>query len=194
VGFNQATTAIEKNKYLEEMRNLLPKIHEKTLPVSYYAYYSKWYNLAIRELACAFDWKGDYLLLGKRVRPQISKREAREAVELLLQLGLLKKKVDNTYAQSDRHLTSSPEMVAATIRKLSQQYGELGIQAIQMFAPEERDISVLQMGVSQENVQLIKQEIMGFKDRLKRIIANQEKMDRVYALNIQLFPLSGEVE
>ncbi|MFH0921080.1 MAG: TIGR02147 family protein [Fibrobacterota bacterium] len=193
VGFNQAETAVEKNRHLEEMRNLLPKIHEKTLPVSYYAYYSKWHNIAIRELACAFDWKGNYTLLGKQVRPQIGKREAREAVELLLQLGLLVKNADNTFSQSDHHLTSGSEVVSTTVRNVNQQFSQLGSQAIEAFPPTERDISGITMGVTHENYQLIKQEITAFKDRVKRIVANQEHMDRVYRLNLQLFPLSGDV-
>ncbi len=192
VHFNQAKTAKEKAKHLEEMRNLLPKLSEKLVPVNFYSYYSKWYNLAIRELASTFDWKEDYSKLAEMVLPAIKKTEAREAVKLLLDLGFLIKNSDGTYKQNDPHISSGPEVVSVAIRNVNHQLSQLGMDAIHEYPPTIRDISSLTLGISKENYQLIKQEILAFRDRVKRILTTQENVNGVYNLNIQLFPLSKE--
>lgn len=52
-----------------------------------YEIYSKWYYNAIRELVVIFDFRNDYELLGKMLRPAIAARKAREAVKLLERAG-----------------------------------------------------------------------------------------------------------
>ena len=193
IHFNQAKDARMKNKHLEEMRNLLPKLHEHTVHINFYALYSKWYNLAIREAACAFDWKDDYGKLADFIQPNIRKAEAKEAVKLLLDLGFLVKMADGSYQQKDIHITTSPEVVSTSIRNLNHQFANLGTEAIHFFPPTIRDISSMTLGISKENYQLIKQEILSFRDRVKRIVDGQDHMNAVYNLNVQLFPLSKEI-
>lgn len=192
VHFNQAKTAQDKNRHLEEMRHLLPRLSEKLVPINFYAYYSKWYNIAIRELAVSFDWKGDYTKLANMLEPRIKPSEAKQAINLLLELGFLIKERDGHYRQSDPHITPGREVVSATIRNVNHQFAGLGMDAIHNLPPTVRDISSLTMGLTKENYQIIKQEIIAFKDRLKQIVHNQKSVDVVYNLNIQLFPVSRE--
>ena len=192
--FNQAKTAPEKNKQLEIMRQLLPRLDEKTVPANFYAYYAHWYNIAIRELACAFNWHEDYGLLASRLKPAITKTQARESVKLLLELGFLVKDKEGIYNQTDLRISAGPEVMSHSIRNVNQQFSEIGTAAIEAIAPDRRDISSLVIGVSRENYPLLKSEIQAFKDRVKRIIADQKVMDTVYNLNVQLFPISEEVK
>ena len=56
-----------------------------------YDYFTNWYNIAIRELIVYVDTPIDYSMLGRLVSPQITASQARKSVELLLNLGFLKK-------------------------------------------------------------------------------------------------------
>jgi uncharacterized protein (TIGR02147 family) len=64
------------------------------------------------------------------------------------------------------------------------------MDSIQKTSPDQRDISSLTLGVSKKTYAHCKNEIKEFKDRIKRIVEQDKKSDRVYNLNIQLFPLS----
>ncbi len=194
VHFNQSKSAIEKTRYLEEIRNLLPRITEKKVPMSLYAYYSKWYHIALRELACAFNWKENYTLLASKVCPPISTKEAKESIRLLLDLGMLLRDKDGTYRQSSPLITTGSEVVSVAVRNVNHQLAQLGVEAINQFSPTVRDISSFTVGLSEDSYQQIKQEIIGFRERIKRIVTGQKIVKKVYNVNIQLFPLSEEIE
>ncbi|MBL8028835.1 MAG: TIGR02147 family protein [Fibrobacteres bacterium] len=190
VNFNQADTDIAKQKYLNEMRNQLPQIEEKVLPIEMSGYYSNWHNVAIRELACVLDWKEDYELLAASVAPAIKVREAKAAVKLLLHLNLLKRDSNGRYTQTFPHQTTQQEVISVAVRALNTQLAELGKNSIQDTPPSERDVSSLTMGLTERSFKLVKQEILLFKDRIKRIVSEESESDRVYNVNIQLFPMS----
>ena len=68
-----------------QMRGLKRKVKQASISADFYDYYfSKWYNIIIRELACCIDWNDDYELLAKSIVPPIKKNEARESVEFLI--------------------------------------------------------------------------------------------------------------
>ncbi|HEX2959654.1 MAG TPA: TIGR02147 family protein, partial [Chitinispirillaceae bacterium] len=81
VNFNQSKNSTEKQQLLLQMRGMKRKVKQALISTDYYEYYSKWYNIIIRELACIIDWHDDYDLLSKSIVPSIKKNEARESVE-----------------------------------------------------------------------------------------------------------------
>ena len=70
----------------------------------------------------------------------------------------------------------------------------LGQEAIQRFHASERDVSSLAIGVSRNSYRLIKQEIQEFKSRVVQIVDDNLESNRVYNLNVQMFPLSKELD
>ena len=190
VQFNQSEKPQEKQAYLEEMRGLKRQVKEKIIPIDLYAYFSNWRYPVLRELACLLDWKDDYHLLARSVRPAITFNEARDGIQLLLHLGFLEKTAEGRYVQKDPAITTGSEVISPAIREMNRQFAEIGMQAIQAFAPSRRDISSLTMGLSEKSYQMIKQEIQEFKNRVIRIASDDAASDKVYDLNVQLFPMS----
>ncbi|MFP4014600.1 MAG: TIGR02147 family protein [Chitinispirillaceae bacterium] len=189
VHYNQSKTPQESELFLSQLRQLRQKVKAEVVPVDQHGYYSKWYYPAIRELACLIDWKDDYEKLASSLSPPITKREARESVELLLRLGLLVKE-DGRYVQSSPAITTGPDAASACIRNVNRQFCELGIRALEEFEKPERFISSMTVGASKEAYRQIIQEIREFKDRVRRIVDDDKNSDTVYNFNIQLFPLS----
>jgi uncharacterized protein (TIGR02147 family) len=191
VFFTQAKNAQRKQEHLERMRGLLPRISEKVLPADFYSYYSRWYHIAVRELACMIDWKDDYKVLAASLRPSIKVREARQAIKLLLDLGMIRKGDNGRYEQTARHLTSGPEVVSLSVRQVNEQLSSLGAEAIGRFPASARDVSSLTVGLAPESYGLVKVAIQEFKDKVKRLISLQGTPGAVYNLNVQFFPLSA---
>jgi uncharacterized protein (TIGR02147 family) len=190
VHFNQAGEPDEKQHYLEKMCQLTRKVKQNVIPSDQYEYYSKWYNPVIRELACIMDWKEDFTVLAQSVVPAIKKTEAKKSIELLLKLGFLVKSETGRYRQSHPAITTGCEVNTISVRTLNKSMSVLGTEAIERFAPAERDISSLTIGISGKSFQLIKQEIQEFKKRVIRMVDDDITSDRVYTINVQLFPLS----
>lgn len=188
--FNQSKDPQVKQQLLEQMRGLTRKVKQEVIPIDLYAYYSKWYHPVIRELACILDWKDDFSLLARSVSPPIKKTEALKSVTLLLELGFLIRTDDGKYKQSHPAITTGREVTSVGVRSLNRHLSIMGTEAVDRFPPTERDITSLTIGVSPKSYSLIKEEIQEFKNRVIRIVDDDKESNRVYNLNVHLFPLS----
>lgn len=194
VSFNQCRSAREKERILEQMRGLRRSVVRELIPMDHYEYFSQWYHPVIREAVCILDWHGDYGLLARMINPPVKKSQARESVELLLRLGMVRTNADGRYDQATPAITTGPEVVSLAVRSLNRQMASFGTEAIDRFSPAQRDISSMTLGVSQSSYQLIKEEIQQFKRRVARIVADDKDARQVYDLNVQLFPMSKAVD
>jgi uncharacterized protein (TIGR02147 family) len=189
VNFNQSKNSTEKQQFLMQMRGLKRKVTQALVSTDYYEYYSKWHTIIIRELACLIDWNDDYELLAKAIVPPIKKSEARESVEFLISAGFLKKE-GGRYVQIAPAITSGPEVCSLGIRLYNRFMAERAQKAIEEFPSSERDIQSLTIGISKESYRLIKLEMQEFLGRVVRIVDDDKSADRVYNVNVHLFPMS----
>ena len=189
VNFNQSKNSTEKRQLLEQMRGLKRKVKQALVSTDYYEYYSKWYNVVIRELACLIDWHGDYEVLAKSIVPPIKKSEARDSLEFLVNSGFLKKD-GGRYIQTEPAITSGSEVCSLGIRGYNRFMAERAQKALEEYPTTERDIQSLTIGISRESYRLIKQEMQEFLSRVVRIVDDDKAADRVYNVNVHLFPMS----
>ena len=192
VGFNQAADPTAKREHLETMRGLRRKVPVALVPLDRYEYYSRWYLPVLRELAIQRDWGEDWASLARAVRPRIRKTEAREGIELLERLGFIARE-GARWKQTEPAISSGGEVDSMAVRAGNREYARLGCEAIEAIAPPLRDISTLILGIPAAAFPQFKQELREFKDRLVRIAQDCEKDgDRVFAMNLQFFPLSQD--
>jgi uncharacterized protein (TIGR02147 family) len=190
VHFNQSRNSTEKQQFLEQMRGFKRKVRQALVSTDRYEYYSKWHHVVIRELACCIDWNNDYEILAKAVIPPIKKAEARESVEFLTGAGFLEKRSDGRYAQREPAITSGSEVCSLGIRAYNRFMAGRAQAAIEEFPTTERDIQSLTIGISSQGYRLIKQEMQEFISRIVRIADDDKNGDRVFNVNVHLFPVS----
>ena len=190
VHLNQARDPGEREIYTEELKKFRDKVVKEVIPAEHYEYYSRWYNPVVRELACLIDWKDDYQHLASLVTPQLKVREVKNSIAMLVRLGFLTKDDEGRYHQSAPSITSGSHIHAAGVRDLNRHFTNLGTESIDRFAPGERHVSSMTIGISEEAYKSLRQEIEEFRDRVRRIVFDDKKSDRVYSMNLQLFPLS----
>jgi uncharacterized protein (TIGR02147 family) len=192
--FNQAKSEEAKRKYLTILRGLRYRKPQKQIPVHLFEYYEKWYNPIIRELAAAMQWNNDYSILAKAVVPAIKTSEARESVELLLRLGFISKKPDGMYLQTDPDITTGPEVNSIAVRQLNRRYAQLGVESLDRFPPSQRDVSSLIMGIANDKLPQLKNEIADFRKRLIRLAGDNKGIDGYYAFVLEFFPVARTAE
>jgi uncharacterized protein (TIGR02147 family) len=66
----------------------------------------------------------------------------------------------------------------------------MAISALDAIAPEMRDFSTLTLSVSQEGLKQIKDVLAESRKTIMKIAKSDSNEDRVYQLNLQLFPLT----
>ena len=109
----------------------------------------------------------------------------------MVKAGLLKKK-GNAFEQVERHLKGAPEIMSVALRSMHHQMARFADEAVDRFAPSERNFTGLTMGVSEEDYKQIVLELDACRKRIAQIALNSRGTERVYRLNLQLFPLTWE--
>jgi uncharacterized protein (TIGR02147 family) len=192
--FNQAKSSQEKQLYLEKMRGLTRQVSQVNVPVNLYDYYAQWHLPVLRELACLLDWDEDYKMLARHVEPRITVAQAREGIAFLVQKGFIQKNGDGRYVQKNPAITSGAEVCSLGVRRFNKHMATRAQDAIEEYSPAERDMRTLVVGVSSEGYRLIKEEIREFVRRVVRIADDDAAADRVYNVNMHVFPLSKHTQ
>ena len=158
-----------------------------------FEYFSSWANPALRELAPIM--KGATPLeMGHALVPAISAAEARESLELQESLGLLKKDECGNYHQTSEGVSSTREVISATVVNMQKQYAHLAADALERYTRDYRHISGMTMGLDREAYERLACELDAFRKKVAEIVSNVKSYDRVYRMNLQLFPLSKKVD
>lgn len=188
--FNQATNAAQKQEYYAVLLSMMNMVKEQHLSLDQHELYSKWYISVIRELVTLVDFQDDYRKLATLVSPQITLRDARDAVRLLKRLGLIKKESNGLYSHLEKAIRSDSDMARNAIRSFNRKMAELGAESVERYSPDERNVTGITVGASKAAYEMIVAEIQACKDRIVSIVNRDDKSSRVYQVNFQAFPLS----
>jgi uncharacterized protein (TIGR02147 family) len=189
--FNQATSLKQKNKYFENLIDIqnLQKSHK--IEENQHDYYSEWFHAAIRELVVCRDFKDDFRTLGRMLKPEITEKQARESVELLIRLGFLKHE-NGKYIQSAPVITSSPDIKSHQILNYQVSMLKLALEAFDRFGPNDlTSNSSTTFRISKDTYELFKVKNREHRKELLNIASQDQDADLVYQLNMNMFPLSN---
>jgi uncharacterized protein (TIGR02147 family) len=194
VQFNQSKTAFEKQEHYSVMLSMIDYVNEHRLTADQYVYFEKWHNSAVRELVCLHDFRDNWDLLAKSVRPAIAPKDAKQSVRLLVRLNLVKKQKNGVYKQTNSAITSGGEMLSLARRSFNSTMLLLARDSNESLPPDARNISGITMGISKACYDVLLAELAAFKERIVSIVNRDEESSRVYQFNFQLFPLSEDTE
>ncbi|PWJ67102.1 MULTISPECIES: TIGR02147 family protein [unclassified Fibrobacter] len=190
VAFNQEKDLDKQKSYFAEMRKLARENSVTLVGEEQYDYFENWLNPVIRELAPASKAPSAAKLAGQCVF-DTDASQVKKSLKLLEKSGLLKKNEDGSYVQGAKSISTGDLNVASmAIREMHRQMGELAIKALDQVPLNERDVSGLTMGISESAYHKIVKEIADFRRRITAIAVESTGEERVYRLNMQLFPLS----
>lgn len=148
VQFNQASTAYEKQEHYSVMLSMMDYVNEHRLSADQYIYFDTWYNSAVRELVCLYNFHDNWELLARSVRPAITPRDAKQAVQLLLRLTMIKKQKNGSYRQTNAAITSGSDVVSLARRSFNSAMLLLARDSNESLPPDTRSISGITMGIS----------------------------------------------
>jgi len=190
VNFTQAKTEREGEFYFNHLQTFGKRHPATQLRQDQFAYFSKWYYPALRELVTILDFKDDFKVLARSLDPPISTVQAKKAVQLLLKLGLIKRSLSGNYHQTDKTLTTGDRVQSLAVQAFQKENLRLAAESNDRHKRQDRDISTLTVSISEAGFRRISEEVAAFRKHLAGIIEKDEPADRVYQINFQIFPLS----
>src|SRR5690606_28851745 len=189
--FGEADTPGERERLLGLLTRAQGSDDQWILDASEAEYLQKWYYAAIREMLTFIPFTGDYEDLASRLEPPITAAEARDAVQLLLKLKLIRRNYEGRYLKVEKSpakaLRNDPEKVRSGLLATL----DLARRAVDVHPPEVRPFYALTLGVSRETLHDINTRLRDFRRDILELAKRDRNVDRLYQLNMQLFPLSA---
>jgi uncharacterized protein (TIGR02147 family) len=194
VALSQAETVAERNRAFDRVAANRRFRAARRLEGPLFKYLTHWYYPAIRELAGRLDFVEDPAWIAEQLLPRIERRQARDALAALIELGLLVRDERGRLVRGEPSLTTGHEVRSVAVRAFHRQMIELAARALDAVPPEERDVSALTVCISAATVADLKTRIHRFREELLERSDSDAGPERVYQICIQLFPLSHAAE
>jgi len=192
VFFNQAKTIKEKNLFFGRLMEKRNSIDAKKVKESDYEFYGKWYHSVIRELVPFFGFTQDGIAIAKMIFPSIKKEEAKASMNFLLKKGFIKKKKNGKYVQADPIITTGNEIRAHQVINFQMEMLKKALLAFDGVPTGEKLNSSTTFSISEKTFESFIKKVREFRSNLLELARKDKTPQRVFQLNLNLFPLTRE--
>ncbi|NLE00155.1 MAG: TIGR02147 family protein, partial [Fibrobacter sp.] len=191
VGFNNADTNAEKNRFFGEMVRLRGRSPVKFLDSRQYEYFSAWYNPVVREMMVHLGLGDNAEAISREINPPVSPSKIRKSIALLKELGLVYQSPDGVWHASDKVISSEYEIQSVALKNYHIGMLERAAESLDYYTSSEREFQGLTIAASKATMQRMKERIRSFTDELLCMAAAEtEKTEEVFQINIQAFPFT----
>lgn len=196
VEYGQATDPLEKNRHLRRLSEFRMKKRVKSGEMRADALENSpnWAAWVLHAMADLKDVNFDIDHLRERLQGLVKEDQLRKALEQLFRNGSLVR--DEATNEVKKGLTAAPtqdEIPPELIRKLQAELIYLGMESLLYGKPQDREFGSLTVCLTEAEFEKLKFELRHLRKRILKdtlVAREREKGDKVFQLNIQLFPLT----
>lgn len=152
--------------------------------------FAEWYAPVLRALASQSGFKPDPKWLSTRLIPAVAVDKIGESLDLLRDLGFIRRREDGNWEASDPHLTTGLEFRSEAVRQYQRQVLRIAAEAIGTIPREERDISTLVVSVDEAALADITEMVRDLRGRIQRRVDACGTTDRVIQMAFTAFPVA----
>ncbi|MCF0214956.1 MAG: TIGR02147 family protein [Fibrobacteraceae bacterium] len=192
VKFCQAKRDADKKVAYAEMKAIAAAHKVRVLEGESASFYESWKYPVLRELAPMMPGAKP-LEVAKACGGAFTAEEVRDALAFLTRAKFLKKNADGTYEQIERSLMMSTAAMPMLVRSMHKEMARFAEDAVEKFAVDERNFTGVTMGIDDESYAQILHELDLCRKRIISIATAKKGGNRVYRLNMQMFPLTDKV-
>lgn len=187
--FGDAKSDEKKMQAFGEMQRIAKENRLRVVDAETFRYFESWVNPVIRELAPIMPGAKP-LELARRCYPVVSATDVRYALDFMTHADFLEKVGEDTYKQTEKVVTGSSEAIPLALRSMNRQMAKFATSAIDNVPPEDRYITGATMGLSETTYRWLVQKLETLRQQVVAMAAKEKEYDKVYRLNLQLFPLT----
>lgn len=198
VHYGQETEPIQRNQYLKELADLRARRAFASGEITQEACdkVPGWMGWVLYAMSEQYGVSFDPDELYRLVRAKTSPEDIRGELKRLLDSGSLKS--EGGVISKGRDLIESPQdLPVEMIRKLQAELIYLGIESLFKDSPKEREFGALTMAMTQQEFEQVRFELRQLRKRIQKdlmVKRQAAKGERVYQINVQLFPVTDKVE
>jgi uncharacterized protein (TIGR02147 family) len=190
VNYNQTYNQKEKEYYLEQIVKQ-NKADSRLITAQEYSLYKEWHHSVIRAILDIFDFKDDFKWLAEMVVPPITVPQARKSINLLQSLNLIRRNEKGFLKPTDKTVRTEDYVHDEIIKHYQARCMEIAKLTLLGNNDQPKDYSTNILSVSEEGLKKIQQKTLKFREEIRALVQNDKlPADRVYHLDVQLFPNS----
>ena len=189
VRFGDAKNDEKKMLAFNEMQKIAKENRLRVVDAEAFKYFESWVNPVLRELAPIMPGAKP-LELARNCYPVVSAAEVRHSLDFMCRAEFLNKVGEDTYVQTEKVVTGSSEAIPLALRSMNRQMSKFATEAIDEVPSEKRHITGVTLGMSEATYQWLVQKLETLRLQVVAMAAKEKEYDKVYRLNLQLFPLT----
>lgn len=188
VQFHNCKTLTEQKFYESQLKALHPNNELAFVELEQFKLVSDWYHMAILEMTSLADFKNDPHWISRRLENKVTSYQVKEAVNRLVNEGLLRidgEKLVKTHAR----LMTSKSRTSESIREHHKQVLQLALDATDKQDLTQRYYNSCAMTVDSSKLKEAVDLIVKFRGEMARLMESSSG-DQTYQLGIQFFRLT----
>lgn len=190
VAFHHEVDEVERERLMTEIVEIKSRIVEDIPSLqNQFEFFKEWFHSIIYELASLENFPSDPKDIAAQLEPRIRPEQAKRSVALLEELGLLVRKEDKLVPVATQ-LSTGDEIASLAVVRYHQNMIDLGRRALTAFESDVRDVTSITFSANDAFLNDVKKELSLFRKKILAMAESVDEKDRVYQLNLQLFPMS----
>ncbi|MDO8526642.1 MAG: TIGR02147 family protein [Deltaproteobacteria bacterium] len=190
VHYAQALDPHQKQYYYQQLLEFPTYQKAHHLEKEQYTYLSHWYYPVILEMVSLPFFKEDPEWISAQLGKKISPKEAKDSLDCLLALNLLKRdgaKLVPTHSA----MTTGEEARSLAAYSFHEQIFEQAKEALNQQSPDEREFAAITMAISETQLKKIKELMRDFRKLVLNYLSQETSPpNAVYQFSAQLFSLT----
>ena len=198
VEYTQESNPLKRNEFLQELESLRvdKRIKSGEIKKDTFERVPNWVAWVLYALV---DQKGvDFSIdsLKEVLRHKVKPDTIEKSLHALIEQGQLKKQEDGSITKGEPITDSGAEEIPVElIRKIQSELNYRGMESLFEDSAKEREFGALTVSLTKEEFERYRFELRQLRKKIHKEVSvarEQEKGDRVYQLNLQLFPITDE--
>lgn len=195
VRFTQTENPLERNQRLKELSDLRvgQKLKNGEIDQDTWDKVPSWVAWVLHALTdqrnVSAHFESLYAQLRRKAKPDVVKR----CLDRLMESGELAVSDEGQLVKGRLLMAGSENVPVDLVRKIQSELIYLGLESLAQDSPQDREFGAMTVALTEEEFEQLKFELRQFRKRWTKdvLVKRQEaKGDRVFQMNIQLFPLS----
>ncbi|MFH1357018.1 MAG: TIGR02147 family protein [bacterium] len=184
VHFNQAKTEADRLSCFEALKEFKEYIKARLLKQDQTAYLLKWYYPVVREMIKWPDFTPQPNWVAARIRPRILLDQAKEALEVLLALGLARVTKNGKWEQDYPKISTKDQGLGREIVSYHKQNIGLSQRCLEQPASD-RNVSSVTMSISPALFEVIRRRLECFNKEINGLITKEVTKEFLRKNNIE---------
>lgn len=151
-------------------------------------YFEHWWTSVVRALLELTDGRAEPVELGASLVPAVDATEVRASLDLLKELGFVKRASSGRLLPAEPHLTAGGEAKARAVHGFQRQILSLASESLGRFPTAERDVSTLTISVDERSFGEIRELVRECRRQIQKRVEETRAPDRVMHLAMAFFP------